>query len=89
VLDDAIAQIPARHRRDLLITVDGAGASHDLIDHITTLDTKPGHQVRYSIGWELGRRERTAITGVPEAAWREALDGDGTPRDLEEAGVVE
>lgn len=26
VLDDAIARVPAKHRRDLLITVDGAGA---------------------------------------------------------------
>ena len=26
VLDEAITQIPARHRRDLLVTVDGAGA---------------------------------------------------------------
>lgn len=36
VFDEAIAQIPARHRRDLLITLDGAGASHGLIDHITS-----------------------------------------------------
>jgi len=30
VLDDAIAQIPAGHRLDLLITCDGAGATLDV-----------------------------------------------------------
>jgi Transposase DDE domain group 1 len=37
VLTEAITQIPARYRRDLLITVDGAGASHGLVEHITKL----------------------------------------------------
>jgi hypothetical protein len=89
VLDEAIAQIPARHRRDLLITVDGAGASHGLVDHITTLDARPGHRVHYSIGWDLGARERTAIGHIPPSAWDHVLDTDGEPRGLDEAGVVE
>src|SRR3954471_25045122 len=55
VLDAAIAGLPARHRRDLLITVDGAGASHALVDHISTLHASPGRQVHYSISWEIGR----------------------------------
>ena len=41
VLDEAIAQVPDPHRRDLLITVDGAGATLDLIRHITSLNTVP------------------------------------------------
>jgi hypothetical protein len=49
VLDEAITQIPARYRRDLLITVDGAGASHGLVDHITTLNASPWRRVHYSI----------------------------------------
>jgi len=31
VLTEAIAQIPPRRRRDLLVTVDGAGATLELI----------------------------------------------------------
>jgi len=89
VLDEAITQIPARYRRDLLITVDGAGASHGLVDHITTLNSPPGRRVHYSIGWDLGARERAAIGRVPKNAWDHVLDGDGRPRDLAEAGVVE
>jgi hypothetical protein len=89
VLDEAIAQIPAKHRRNLLITVDGAGASHGLVDHITTLNRRPGYRVHYSIGWELGERERAAIGRVPKDAWDLVLDTDGDPRPAEEAGVVE
>jgi hypothetical protein len=89
VLDEAITGIPARYRRNLLITVDGAGASHGLVDHITTLDASPWRTVGYSIGWELAARERTAIARVPESAWGAVLDTDGQPRDLDEAGVVE
>jgi hypothetical protein len=42
VLTEALAQIPFRHRRDVLVTVDGAGATLDLVRHITTLNTAPG-----------------------------------------------
>jgi hypothetical protein len=89
VLDEAITQLPARYRRDLLITVDGAGASHGLVDHITTLNASPWRRVHYSIGWELGGRERVAIDRVPASAWAAVLDSHGQPRDLGEAAVVE
>ena len=49
VLTAAIAQIPDPHRRDLLITVDGAGATLDLINHITTLNSVHGRRVHYSV----------------------------------------
>jgi hypothetical protein len=89
VLDAAITQIPAPYRRDLLITLDGAGASHGLIEHITTLNSRLGHRVHYSIGWDFGGRERTALTRVPTNSWGAVLDTEGKPRDLAEAGVVE
>jgi len=50
VLGEAIAQIPDPHRRDLLITVDGAGATLDLIRHITSLNAVHGRRVHYSVG---------------------------------------
>jgi hypothetical protein len=89
VLEEAITQIPTRYRRNLLITCDGAGASHGLIKHITNLNASPGRSAQYSIGWELGPRERTAINRVPAGAWGAVLDGQGYPRDLDQAGVVE
>jgi hypothetical protein len=53
----AIAALPAAFRRRLVITVDGAGASHDLITHLDKLAARPGHQVIYSAGWMLAERE--------------------------------
>lgn len=89
VLGEAITQIPARYRRNLLITVDGAGSSHGLVDHITTLNASPGRTAHYSIGWDLSERERAAISRVPKKAWDHVLDTEGKPRDPDKAGVVE
>jgi hypothetical protein len=80
MLTAALAQIPASFRRDLLITCDGAGASKDLLAHISALGAAPGRRVRYSVGFDLDERARTAIGQVPEAAWRHVIDHDGTPR---------
>ena len=67
VLGEAIAQIPDPHRRDLLITVDGAGATLELIRHITALNTVHGRRVHYSVGFDLDHRARTAIALVHDA----------------------
>jgi hypothetical protein len=81
VLDQAIAALPPRYRRRLMVTCDGAGASHDLIAHLDTLASRPGHQLIYSVGWDLGKREKDAITGVPEQAWQIAVGPDGQVRE--------
>src|SRR5205809_355528 len=62
VLGEAIAALPPKHRRRLMVTCDGAGASHDLIARLDALARRPGHQLIYSVGWELGQREKDAIT---------------------------
>jgi hypothetical protein len=59
------------------ITVDGAGASHELIRHLDKLAARPGYQVIYSVGWALTGREKTALRLVPEQAWQIAIDGRG------------
>src|SRR5260221_3996725 len=81
ILDQAVAALPPQHRRRLMVTVDGAGASHDLITHLDKLAARPGHQVIYSVGWELGRRERAAVAMVADAARQIALD---FPREIRE-----
>ena len=58
VLEAAIAALPPGFRRRLMVTSDGAGASHGLITRLDKLATRPGHQLTYSVGWELGKRER-------------------------------
>jgi hypothetical protein len=89
VLTAAIDQIPSAFRRDLLITCDGAGATKDLVKHITTLNAAPGRRVHYSVGFDLDARARAAIDQVPHEAWQHVIDSDGTPRDPGDAGVVE
>ena len=77
VLDAAITALPPGFRRRLMITCDGAGASHDLIARLDKLAARPGYQVIYSVGWELGARERAAIGAVPVQAWQIAADARG------------
>jgi len=79
VVDDAIAAVPAPYRRRLLISVDGAGASHALIDHLDALSTRPGSVLWWTVGWELGERERHALSLVPQRVWQVAVDPDGQP----------
>lgn len=78
-----------RYRRNLLITVDGAGASHGLVDHISTLNASPRRCTTASAGTCLAERERAAIGRVPKTAWEAVLDHDGDPRSPVEAGGVE
>ena len=81
VLGAAIAALPPRYRRRLMVTCDGAEASHDLIAHLDKLARRPGHQLIYSAGWVLGQREKDAITQVPEQAWQVAVDHRGEVRE--------
>jgi Transposase DDE domain group 1 len=81
VLGEAIAALPPKYRRRLMVTCDGAGASHDLIAHLDTLASRPGYQLIYSVGWELGKREKNAITAVPQQAWQIAVDHRGEVRE--------
>src|SRR3974390_2906542 len=77
----AIAALPPAFRRRLMVTVDGAGASHGLVKHLDKLAARPGHQLVYSVGWALGEREKAALRLVPEQAWQIAIDGRGEVRE--------
>jgi hypothetical protein len=80
VLDAAITALPPSFRR-LMVTCDGAGASHDLIARLDKLAARPRYQVIYSVGGELGARERAAIGAVPATAWQIAVDARGQVRE--------
>ena len=81
MLEAAIAALPPGSRRRLMVTCDGAGASHDLIARLDKLAARPGYQLIYPVGWELGGRERAAIAAVPAAAWQIAVDARGEVRE--------
>jgi hypothetical protein len=56
VLDAAISALPPAFRRRVMVTCDGAGASHELITRLDALAARPGYQLVYQVGWGLGRR---------------------------------
>ncbi|WP_239090083.1 IS1380 family transposase, partial [Sphaerimonospora thailandensis] len=90
VLAAAIEQIPARWRAKLLIRVDGAGATHDLVERLRKLNTTR-RTVRFTVGWTIGQTiievDETAIAALPADAWDAALRQDGTVHP--QAGVAE
>ncbi|WP_433528359.1 IS1380 family transposase [Micromonospora sp. CA-263727] len=87
VLADAIAQIPAAHRRNLLIRGDSAAGTHVVLDWLTALNTRR-RTVEYSIGWSVGEPERAAITALPATAWTPALTADGGVREKAEVAEL-
>jgi DDE family transposase len=87
VLAAAITALPPKFRRRLMVTCDGAGASHGLIERLDALAARPGYQLIYSAGWELGERERTAPRLVPEKAWPIAIDHRGEVRERRAEGA--
>lgn len=86
VLGDAIAQVPFTYRRKLLIRVDGAGATHALLEHLHHLNTR-WRTVSFTVGWAITEVDETAIAALPEHAWTASLRHDGEPTDV--AAVAE
>jgi hypothetical protein len=81
VLGRAIAQIPVAQRRRLLIRVDGAGATHQLLDWLTSLGQVRGRTVEYSVGFSTNNTAVTsAISRIPEGVWTPAVATDGEIR---------
>jgi Transposase DDE domain group 1 len=84
LLTRAIAAVPARWRRNLLITADGAGATHQLLAWIEGLNRSatgddPGMAVEYSVGWPVDAHTGRAIALLPTDAWTPMLAADGLP----------
>jgi hypothetical protein len=72
VLRGAIAQVPADRRDDLLITSDGAGAGHALIDWLTSLNTAR-RSVQYSVGFDVDDHVRAAANAQSDDCWMPCL----------------
>jgi len=67
--------------------VDSTGASHDLVDHLTQLNTarttgggygRRGRRVEYSVGWPVDARTRAAIDALSDDDWTAGLTAEGT-----------
>ncbi len=91
VLHEAIAQVPKPYRRRLLITSDGAGASHGLIDWCQRQNHAADRSVEYSVGFDVDVDVRAAIGRLPVGRWQPGLDtGTGGLRgDIDVAEVTD
>ena len=71
----ALAQIPARMHKQVLIRTDSGGGTHDFLNWVTA------RRCKYSIGFTLTDDICEAIGKIPLRAWTVALDCDGDVRD--------
>jgi hypothetical protein len=76
VLAAAIRQVPARFRRKILVRVDGAGASHELIKHLLSMSS-PRRMLLFTCGWMITAADEDAIRQVPQDAWEPGIGQDG------------
>jgi hypothetical protein len=92
VIREALRQLPAhrpgtRPGRKILIRIDSAGCTHELLDWIV------GQRLSYSVGFTLPEHIVDELALVPEADWQPAYDADREPRDgawvLEVTGLLD
>ena len=79
VLRQAFQQLPdlpdRRPGKTVLVRVDGAGYSHDLLTWLTN------QRVQYSVGWTLPGDAGVLIEKIPATVWQPAYNADGGVRD--------
>jgi hypothetical protein len=68
----ALAQLPRRLRRRVLIRADSGGGTHDFLKWLAT----PGRRLAYSVGFTITDDVQDAILNIPAAAWTPAYDSD-------------
>ena len=77
VLAAALRQVPSRFRGKIMVRVDGAGASHELIKHLLSL-ASPRRKVVFTCGWMITAADEDAIRQVPAGAWKPGTAQDGS-----------
>jgi Transposase DDE domain group 1 len=87
VLAAALRQVPARFRSKVLIRIDGAGASHELIDHLLSLSFAR-RTVLFTCGWMITAADEDAIRQVPADAWKPGIAQDGTTEDDKDVAEI-
>jgi hypothetical protein len=75
LLELALAQLPPRAHRRLLVRIDSAGATSTLLGQLRA------RGLRFSVGLPIDAHVRSAVLSLPEDAWCPAIDADGQVRD--------
>jgi hypothetical protein len=87
VLEAALRQVPSRFRRLIMVRVDGAGASHDLVEHLLALNSKR-RTVLFTTGWMITAADEDAIGKVPAGAWKPGTSQDGGVEDDKDVAEI-
>jgi hypothetical protein len=61
----------------MLVRVDGAGASHELTDHLLSMSSSR-RKVLFTCGWMITAADEDAIRQVPAEAWKPGIAQGGT-----------
>ena len=69
----ALAQLPRRLRRRVLIRTDSGGGTHDFLAWLAS----PGRRLHYSIGMTITEDMHQAILTLPDRVWEPAYDAGG------------
>ena len=79
VIREALRQLPfhthSRSSRKVLIRIDGAGATHDVVDYLVA------QRMSYSLGFSLPDNTPALLKLIPDSAWTPAYDSNGSVRD--------
>jgi hypothetical protein len=81
LLDLAVSRLPGTFRHNVLVRLDGAGFSHELLEHIAAGGGKRGRHWEFSVGWSCTDVEMDAIARLPKAAWTPGIGQDGDVLD--------
>ena len=69
MLAAALRQVPSRFRRRIIVRVDSAGASHELVKHLLSLSSAR-KTVLFTCGWMITAADEDAIRQLPADAWK-------------------
>jgi hypothetical protein len=72
----ALAQLPRRLRRRVLIRTDSGGGTHDFLAWLAS----PGRRLHYSVGMAITEEMQQAILTLPHRVWEPAYDAGGQVR---------
>jgi hypothetical protein len=87
VLAAAIRQVPARFRGKIMVRVDGAGASHDLVGHLLSLSSAR-RTLLFTCGWMITAADEDAIRLLPAGAWKPGTAQDGSAEDDKDVAEI-
>jgi hypothetical protein len=77
LLEEAVSRLPGRDRHRMLIRLDGAGFSHELLEHIASGGGRRGRHWEFSVGWSCTDVELDAIEQLPDQAWTPGIEQSG------------